>query len=781
MSHGVLLQLAVFAPFVGALAAPWLGRALGARAGYVLWLAFVPSLALVTLAGPALAGTPAASELSWVPSLGLAIALRGDGFSLLFALLVGGIGALVTIYAAAYLGAGERHGRFYGYLLAFGGAMLGLVLTDNLAALFAFWELTSITSFLLIGFWDSRGASRDGAVKALVVTAVGGLALLVAVLLLAQGGHSATVSGLDVAALRSSPLLPPALALLVVAAFTKSAQLPFHLWLPTAMEAPTPISAYLHSATMVKAGVFLVATFHLLLAGTAWSQVALYGGLLTMFWGSYLALRQTDLKALLAYSTVSQLGILTALYGAGDAFAATAHLVNHAAFKAALFLIVGIVDHATGSRDLRALRGLGRVLPVTAVLAVPAALSMGGVPPFGGFISKELFYEGMLHVGPFAATVAVVGSVMTLAYSLRFLLVFFGPLRVEHPDVHRPSWAFWLPVTPLVAAVLLFGLVPLGNTAASWFTDLAAPSFGYRPEALTLWHGPSVALALSVLTWFAGIALHVVRDRFGAVQRALTPRWNANTVFYALLTGLERAAAAVTRATQGASFAAHLRIIVAAIALVGVVGLPALALPDVIHAVPVTVVIAALLVLAAIGGVIAAVTRLSALIFMGLAGLASTLLFVLLRAPDLALTQLLIETVTVILFLSVFRFLPLMRRYARPLPVALFDALLSLAAGATFFLALLAVQQPIAPRIEDFFVRYSKLLAGGNNVVNVILVDFRGYDTMGEITVLAIVAVSVVALMRLRSRAAPAQDAAEPLPDAPVAATESATEEGEAV
>ncbi|MEJ2290224.1 MAG: proton-conducting transporter membrane subunit [Deinococcales bacterium] len=751
MSPTWLLPLAVAAPFAGAAIAPVLGPRLRARSGLVLWLAFAPALGLLAFVRPALRGAPAEASLAWVPDLGLGFTLRADGFSLLFALMVAVIGVLVTLYAAAYLAPGERHGRFYGYLMTFGGAMLGLVLSDNLIALFAFWELTSIASFLLVGFWDSRAAARDGAVKALLVTAVGGLALMVAVALLGIAGHSATLSGLDLPALRSSPLFAPALALVLVAAFTKSAQLPFHLWLPTAMEAPTPVSAFLHSATMVKAGVFLLAKFAFLLDGTTFAQVAMVAGLLTMFWGSYLALRQNDLKALLAYSTVSQLGILTAMYASGHPLGATAHLVNHAAFKAALFLVVGIVDHATGSRDIRALRGLGRRLPVTAVLAVPAALSMAGVPPFGGFVSKELFYEAMQHEGWLPALIAVTGSVMTFAYSLRFLTVFFGPFRAEAPEIHRPHAAFWLPVLPLTAAVVLFGFVPPQATLATPLTDLAAPGLGFAAKPLALWHGLSTTLALSVLTWLAGIALHLLQGRFARLQAALTPGWNANTVYYALLSGLERFSAGFTRATQGASFATHLRVLFLGAAVAGALQGFRVLLPAVTP-VPIDMALATGLVAAGIGGALVTRSRLSALIYLGLAGVASTLIFVLLHAPDLALTQLLVDTVTVILFLSVFRFLPAMRRYSRPPWQTVVDGVIAAGVGATVFTMLLAVQQPVAPRIEGFFLRFSKTLAGGANVVNTILVDFRGYDTMGEIAVLAIAALSVLALLRLQSQ-----------------------------
>ncbi len=781
MSATLLLPAAVFAPFVGAALAPWLGPRLKRRSGLLLWLAFAPALALTTLVPAALRSAPASSSIAWVPTLGLDLTFRADGFSLLFALMVGVIGVLVTLYAAAYLVPGERQGRFFGYLLAFGGAMLGLVLADNLIALFAFWELTSVTSFLLVGYWDSRAAARDGAVKALLVTAFGGLALLVAVILLGLGGHSATLSGLDVTALRSSPLFAPALALLLVAAFTKSAQLPFHLWLPTAMEAPTPVSAFLHSATMVKAGVFLIAKFGFLLDGTAFGQVGLYVGLATMFWGSYLALRQNDLKALLAYSTVSQLGILTAMYASGHPFGATAHLVNHAAFKATLFLVVGIIDHATGSRDIRALGGLARKLPLTAVLAVPAALSMAGVPPFGGFISKELFYEAMQHEGALAAVLAVTGSVMTFAYSLRFLTVFFGPYRADAPEVHRPHTAFWLPVLPLATAVVLFGVAWPQHTVATALTALAAPGLGYAVKPLALWHGLSSTLLLSAVTWLTGVLLHLLRARFAALQERLTPGWNANSVYYGLLASVERGAGDFTRLTQGAPFATHLRVLFLGVAAVGAVRGFGVALPS-LSAVPVDMAVATGLVVAGVGGTLLTRSRLSALIYLGLAGVASTLIFVLLQAPDLALTQLLVDTVTVILFLSVFRFLPAMRRYTRPAVQGVLDGVLATAVGATVFSLLLSVQAPVAPHIDPFFLRYSKLLAGGTNVVNVILVDFRGYDTMGEITVLAIAALAVLALLRLQTqqRLEPeAEGPAEGGADPPAPATVPGPSEGD--
>ena len=638
----MLLVLAVLTPFLGALLAPFLARSLGARAGWPLALAFAPSLALATLI-PAAHGIPAQGSAAWVPGINLTLSFRADGFSLLFALLVAIMGVLVMIYASSYLGPKERHGRFYSYLLLFGGAMLGFVLSDNLIAMFAFWELTSVASFLLIGFWDERRAAQDGALKALVITSAGGLALLASVILLSLAGGSVNLSQLEFAAIRQSPSFVPALALLLFAALTKSAQFPFYIWLPTAMEAPTPISAYLHSATMVKAGIVLLAKFAPLFVLSSWSDGLLYLGLVTMVWGSYLALKQDDLKALLAYSTVSQLGLLTALYGAGYPFAATAHLINHAAFKAALFLVVGSIDHETGSRSIRELSGLARKLPWTFLIAVPAALSMAGLPPFGGFISKELFYEEMLHEmlngGTLPIVLAVVGSIMTFAYSLKFLSVFVGPYRCHRPNVHEaPLWML-LPPAFLSVLVVVFGVFPWNATLATPVVALAAPALDFEAKALYLWHGLNPALILSFWTWGSGIVLFALIGPFGRLQQALTPARNANTVYYALMGGLERTARFATHRTQNATFAAQLRVLWLPVALLGIgcvfTGLGAY-LPQGLTPVPLEFLAAALLVVGGTYGVIVAQTRIAALIFSGLAGLSLVLLFVALRAPDLA-------------------------------------------------------------------------------------------------------------------------------------------------
>lgn len=756
-----MIALAVGAPFLGALLTALAGPRLGRAVGWVGVAALLPALALVLRAPAAANGGAWRETWPWVPQIGLDLAFRLDGYTLLFAVLIAVIGTLTLLYAVAYLYAHENFGRFFAYLLLFAGAMLGLVLAENLVLLFGFWELTSITSFLLIGFWHGRGASRDGAVKALIVTGAGGLALLAAVAMISIAGGSSNLSGIDLNALRESPLFVPALLLVLLAAFTKSAQVPFHLWLPTAMEAPTPVSAFLHSATMVKAGVFLIAKLGFLFAVPLWTTLTLAFGLATLFWGAYLALRQTDLKALLAYSTVSQLGLLVALYGLNEPFArfaATLHLLNHAAFKAALFYVVGIIDHAAHTRDLPKLGGLRRLMPVSFAVSVVAALSMAGIPPLGGFVSKELFFENMALVGPWPAALAVLGSAFTLAYSLKFLTVFFGPLRapkVEEVREARP--ALWAPVAPLALLAALFGVLPFTAEAAA---RVAGPALNFAEveQHLTLWHGLTPALLMSLVTWALGALIFTLRRPIDDLQERLEPRWNMNTLYYALLRGLDRLALRFTGATQGLTLPDQLRVsllLIVALVLYGVgraLG-AGLTLPAQLGAVPLAFVPIALLLLAGAFGVLFARDGVSAIVFTGLTGFGTAAAFLVLRAPDLALTQLLIEAVTVILFLLVLRLLPRMRFFERGRARRVLDGALALGVGAGVFAFVLASQRPLAERISGYYLENAYKQAGGNNVVNVILVDFRGFDTLGEITVLAIVAVGVYALVRLRGRA----------------------------
>lgn len=759
------MTLAVLFPFLMAAVCALLGPQLGRRTGYFAAAGFLPALALI----PRLFALPAAAPVSevtrWVPELGLNLVFRGDGFSLLFAALIGVIGTLATLYSVAYLSAGEKFGRFYPYLLCFGGSMLGLVLSDNLVALFGFWEMTSVTSFLLIGLWHTRSAARDGAVKAFLISALGGLGLLAAAAMLSIAGGSPNLSQLDLGAVRASPLFVPALLCTLLAAFTKSAQLPFHIWLPTAMEAPTPISAFLHSATMVKAGVVLVAKFGLIFGTSAlWSGITVPLGLLTMVWGSWLALRQTDLKALLAYSTVSQLGLLMSLYGLADAggrFAATAHLLNHAAFKAALFFVVGIIDHETGTRQIPCLQNLRRQMPVTFVIALLAALSMAGLPPLGGFVSKELFYENMLRAGPGFIAVAVLGSALTLAYSARLLSIFFAPRSGLTPTrrelrqdalkahVHEAPLGLTLPAGLLAGTALLFGLWP--HTAEVLTrTAEAALNFGAVREHLALWHGVTPALLLTGLTWLLGGLLVWQARPFAEVQSRLTPRWNANTVYYSLLQGLNVLASRLIARTQGLALPDQMRISLLAAGLIG--GYAVWRSPQVFHgigSVPLGIVPIAVLLVGGAVGVLLSNNRLTAVIVTGLTGFGSAAAFLALRAPDLALTQLLVEAVTVILFLLAFRYLPGARDLPRARGRLVLDGLLAVAAGVGVTLLVLSSLRFLATPISPWYLVNSYAGGGGKNAVNVLLVDFRGFDTLGEILVVAMVALAVAGLTRL--------------------------------
>ncbi|UFA51441.1 DUF4040 domain-containing protein [Deinococcus radiophilus] len=748
------MTLAVLFPFLMAAIVAWAGLHLGRRAGYLAALGFLPALLLAV----PLSGMPAAEPLyerwPWVPTLGLDLAFRGDGFSLLFAVLIGVIGTLASLYSVSYLSSKERFARFYAYLLLFGGSMLGLVLSDNLIALFGFWEMTSITSFLLIGLWHARAAARDGAIKAFLVSAMGGLGLLAAAALIGAAGGSYNLSEIDLAALQASPLFVPAMLLTLLAAFTKSAQLPFHLWLPTAMEAPTPVSAFLHSATMVKAGVFLVAKFGLLFAGhPLWSAIIVPLGLATMTWGSYLALRQTDLKALLAFSTISQLGLLMSLYGLADPegrFSATTHLLNHAAFKAALFFVVGIIDHETGTREIPKLSGLRRVFPVTFVLALLAALSMAGIPPLGGFVSKELFYEAMLHHGVPFLLVAVVGSALTLAYTVRFMSVFSG--RLEHPGdqrPERPTDAILAPIIPLVGAAVLFGVWP---ASAERLTRTAenALQFSEHGAHLSLWHGITPALIATLVTWAIGAFVWWRRDEFAAMQRRLTPGWNANTAYYGLREWLDITATAVILRTQGLALPSQLRFsLIAAGLIVAFVLLRAPQPFALDFDFSLSLLLIVTLLIAGAVGVLLARNRLTAVLLMGLTGFGTAAAFLAFRAPDLALTQMVIETVTVILFLLAFRYLPGVRDLPRTRAQYVTDLTIAAAAGLGTMVFVLASQPSLADKISPYHLAYSYKGGGGNNVVNVTLVDFRGFDTLGEIIVVGMVSLAVVGMVSL--------------------------------
>jgi multicomponent Na+:H+ antiporter subunit A len=739
----------------------------------LLACAGVPPLAtlLVSLGLlPGVADTPYREVYPWVPQLGVALDFYLDGLSLLFGLLISGIGLLVVVYAAGYFDKPAQLRRFYAMVLAFMGAMLGIVLAGNTLTLFVFWELTSITSFLLIGFKPDDDASRAGALRAFMLTGSGGLALLGGLVIVgtALGSYSFVDWLAQPGTFQNHSLYGLALPLILLGCFTKSAQVPFHFWLPGAMAAPTPVSAYLHSATMVKAGIYLLARLSPVLGGTdAWQLVVGGVGTLTLLVGAFLALLQTDLKALLAYGTISQLGALTALLGASSPSATIAAVVGvwaHAAYKGALFLIVGAVDHSTGTRDIRRLRNLRLTMPRTAAVAAVAGLSMAGLPPLMGFISKELLFEaGLPHGTALTAFqsvqlgLTVVAAALTVAYALVAVWgVFFARGTPDTPhEPHEAPWLLLFGPAVLGGVTLLGGLAP--QLLERWvFTGAVAGVLcDEEPLDLALWHGLNAALALSVLSLLVGVVVYRLHLRWAPpAARALTP-FNGARLYERAVAGVEHWSQRVIDTLQHGRLRLYLATIFVALALlVGgttLVRVP-FGLDGVAYIAPTALEIAtaALIVLATLGTLLAR-TRLGAIAALGGVGYLVSFMFVLLNGPDLALTQLLVETLTLIIFLLAFYFLPTFFERETARFVRARDGLIALAVGATMtLLVLIATTLQLGPPVGDEHLARSVPEGEGRNVVNVILVDFRGFDTLGEITVLAVAALGIYALVRLR-------------------------------
>jgi len=773
----MLLPLVILIPLVLA----WLPAATSRAFGWnpartAAAMVAVPLALVLSRAGEVLRGGTIVESWPWMPAIGLNASFRLDGFGLLFALLILVIGLLVVVYARYYLAPEDSQERFYGLLLLFMGAMLGVVLSENLLVLVTFWELTSLSSFLLIGFWRHAPDARRGARLALMITGAGGLALLAGVLLIGRvvGSFELTQVLASGELIRSSPLYGVILALVLLGAFTKSAQFPFHFWLPHAMAAPTPVSAYLHSATMVKAGIFLLGRLFPALAGTdVWFFAVTGVGLATQLFASFVALFRHDLKGLLAYSTVSHLGLITLLFGLGTPLgeiAAVFHIINHAVFKASLFMAAGIIDHETGTRDMRRLSGLARYMPWTAALATIAAGAMAGVPLLNGFLSKEMYFAETLHVEwvghgylvlPLLATLT---GVFTVAYSTRFVHdVFFGPPPRDLPKTpHAPPRWMKLPVEVLVGICLAVGLAPaltvepLLRVAAAAVLQEPLPPF-----SLKLWHGFNLPLAMSVVAFAGGMALYFARryhfDLHGYQQRPVDGRAISERAVSAAVFGARRLVGAIANDSLQRYV---LLTVLTAIAL-GVTGARGLGLtgglprtaPDAL-----AVLATAVLVVSAIAVTVTHARRLLAVVLIGTVGLVVSLAFVRLSAPDLALTQLLVEIVTVILLLLAMYFLPAESpvdssagRHAR-------DGLVAVAAGgAAGALAWALMTRPL-DTISWYFLEQAKPAGGGHNVVNVILVDFRGFDTLGEVTVLGIAAVAIVALLDTLRLDAPTVD-----------------------
>jgi multicomponent Na+:H+ antiporter subunit A len=691
-----------------------------------------------------------------------------DGLSLLFALLVTGIGALILVYAGGYLAGKRELGRFYAILLLFMASMLGLVLADNLITIFVFWELTSVTSYLLIGFEHERGDVRAAALQALLVTGTGGLAMLAGFVLLGQiaGGYDMTTLREQAGAVRADALYLPALLLVLAGAFTKSAQVPFHFWLPNAMAAPTPVSAYLHSATMVKAGVYLLARLQPVLGGTdAWTVLVSAAGAATMLLGGYLALFQTDLKRILAYSTVSALGTLVLLLGLGAPYAITAAVVflfAHALYKGALFMIAGALDHETGTRDVDRMGGLRRVMPWTALIAAVAAVSLAGVGPVISFIGKELLLESVIDAERarvvLVPAVVIAGALFVAVAGIVGIRPFVGPLKQTPRAPHEAPPSLLLGPGLLAAAGLLAGLAP-GFVEERIAGPAAAAVLG-RPEPpvdLVLWHGFNAALLLSAVSLAAGVALYLgwsalrrVHSRF---ERALA--WGPSRAYAATLAGVFALARWQTRLLQNGYLRYYLiTTILVTVGLGGgtLVARGGLAGSGGLGDVRFYQLGVAILIVAAALAATVATSRLAAVAALGVVGYGIALTYILFGAPDLAMTQFLIETLTVILFVLVFYHLPRLTRLPGRL-TRLRDGAVALSAGAFMTaLVLAAVANREGSHVAAFYAEQSKPLAHGRNIVNVILVDFRSMDTLGEITVLAVAAIGVFALLKLRPK-----------------------------
>ncbi len=777
-----LLPWLAFAPF---LAAGLLAGVRNDRPRLAAWIAGLTALAalaaLLFMAPAVFAGDVPRWSVQWLPALGLQLGFRMDGLAWMFALLVLGIGALVVLYAAYYLDPNDPRARFFTFFMLFMGAMLGVVLSDNLILLVVFWELTSLTSFLLIGFWhadpDKGQDAREGARMALTITGAGGLCLLAGALLI---GHIVGSTDLDrvLAAgdlIRAHPMYEVALVLVLLGAFTKSAQFPFHFWLPHAMAAPTPVSAYLHSATMVKAGVFLLARLYPALGGTEpWFWIVSLTGLATLLLGAYVALFKHDLKGLLAYSTISHLGLITLLFGLSEPLAVVAgvfHILNHATFKASLFMAAGIIDHETGTRDMRQLNGLWKFMPWTGTLAMVASAAMAGVPLMNGFLSKEMFFAETLTrqpsvvmnwILPVGATVAAAFGV---AYSLRFIHdVFFNGEPVGLTRVpHEPPKFMRVPVDLLVLLCLAVGLMPslmVGPLlAVAARASLLGPLAGDMPEyTLALWHGFNRPLLMSLVALVAGTTLYFgLQRRFNLHTLKRVPasyKKSGRDLFLAALRrGLERASRTTVRLQTG-----HLQEYLLLLLLLALAAGAAPFVLGIAQAGPTVasepvgfafVALWAIGMAATLATVVLYRQRLLALILLGAVGLVVSLCFVYFSAPDLALTQLLVEVATILLMMLALHWLPetsvqgggdsRLRRSR--------DALVALATGAGVAALVWMVLGRPFESISPYFLENTVPLGGGANAVNVIIVDFRASDTLGEIAVMGLAALVIQAML----------------------------------
>lgn len=792
------LHVMIFIPFIFAILVPFVYKWFSVRvhtgwfvlaaplAVFLYFLKYIPSIAK---------GETIRLDLPWMPSLGINYTAYIDGLSLIFSLLITGVGALVVLYSIYYMSKEkEALHNFYVYMLLFMGAMLGLVISDNILVLYVFWELTSISSFLLIAYWYQRKNSRNGAQKSMLITIFGGLAMLAGLIMLAMMADTYSIREMveRVNPITVHPLFLPAMILILLGAFTKSAQFPFSIWLPDAMEAPTPISAYLHSATMVKAGIYLVARFTPIFGGTAeWFWIISIIGLITLMYGSVNAVNQKDLKGLLAYSTISQLGLIMSLLGIGSAslyfgygdespvyafavLAALFHLINHSTFKGSLFMVVGIIDHETGTRDIRKLGGLMSLMPISFTLTIIGSFAMAGLPPFNGFLSKEMFFTsvltvfetpvfGMKSLAILFPIIAWVASVFTFIYCMILVFkTFMGKHRPERLDKEAHEAPIGMLIPPIILGLLVIVIFFFPNVVSEYLLQPALiavlPQFaeaGGLDVKISPWHGWSTELFMTIGVVGIGLLMYRSLKKWSQLYGYFPQSLTLNGIYNHSLTGMERISLKLTKQYMTGFVRDYLVYIFTF--MIFLLGWSLLLSKDISfdlsNNAPIHLyeggVICAMLIAALT--VVFSKTRVTAIIAVGALGYLVSLFFVIFRAPDLALTQLVVETVTAALFLLCFYHLPELRKERSSIPFKLTNLLVSLGVGTVVTLiAISANNHRLFESISSYF-EDSYTLAGAKNIVNAILVDFRGLDTMLEILVLCIAGLGVYTLIKLQS------------------------------
>ncbi|MBP2241006.1 multicomponent Na+:H+ antiporter subunit A [Cytobacillus eiseniae] len=791
------LYLMIFIPFIFAIFVPFIYKLFGTRI-HTGWFVFFAPLAvflyLLKYIPMISKGESVHSKLAWMPSLGINFTTNIDGLALIFGLLITGVGALVVLYSIYYMSK-EREAlhNFYVYMLLFMGAMLGLVLSDNILVLYVFWELTSISSFLLIAYWYQRKGSRNGAQKSMLITIFGGLAMLAGLIMLSMMTDTYSIREIlsKVDLITSHSLFIPAMILILLGAFTKSAQFPFSIWLPDAMEAPTPISAYLHSATMVKAGIYLVARFTSVFGGSAeWFWIVSSIGLITLIYGSINAVNQKDLKGLLAYSTISQLGLIMSLLGVGSAsiyfgygdessvyafavLAAMFHLINHSTFKGSLFMVVGIIDHETGTRDIRRLGGLISLMPISFTITVIGSFSMAGLPPFNGFLSKEMFFTsmitviespvfGMESIGLLFPIIAWVASIFTFIYCMILVFkTFLGKHRPEKLDKVAHEAPIGMLIPPMILAFLVIVIFFFPNVVSEYFLQPALiavlPGFaaaGGIDVEISAWHGWNTELFMTIGVIVLGAFMYYYLRKWSRIYSYYPQVLTLNNFYNQLLAGMEKLSSKLTKQYMTGFVRDYLvYIFTFMIALLGCSlwlskGFSFNATNDA----PINLfeggAIVAMLIAALT--VVFSKSRITAIIAVGALGYLVSLFFVIFRAPDLALTQLVVETVTAALFLLCFYHLPELRKEKSKVPFKVVNLLISLGVGVIVTLIALSVNNHRLFESISYFYEDSYTLAGAKNIVNAILVDFRGLDTMLEILVLSIAGLGVYTLIKLQ-------------------------------